>query len=132
MYGDLDISTVFSLPEGVEEAGLNAGNDFDFISLTESLNSSILDIITQSNVGCPGVYAFQVNGVAQQPQSGECEQICINTNGSFICECNPGYQLNEDSMTCSGMYDTYYEHKYRYKYIHVRTYIHTYNYKMNN
>ena len=72
--------------------------------MTESLDSSILDIITQSNVGCPGVYAFQVNGVAQQPKSGiECEPICINTNESFICECNPGYQLNEESMICSGM-----------------------------
>ena len=106
MYGDLDASILIFQPEEVEEAGLNAGNGVDFISLTESLNSSILDIITQSNLGCPGVYAFQVNGVAQQPKSGECEQICINTNGSFICECNPGYQLNEDSMTCSGMYNT--------------------------
>ena len=104
LYGGLDASILFFLPEEVEEAGLNAGNGVDFISLTESLNSSIFDIITQSNVGCPGVYAFQVNGVAQQPKSElECEQICINTNGSFICECDPGYQLNEDLMTCSGM-----------------------------
>ena len=32
-----------------------------------------------------------------------CDQICINTNESFICECDTGYQLNEDLMTCSGM-----------------------------
>ena len=102
MYGDLDTSTLFYLLEEVEEAGLNAGNGVDFISLTQSLNSSI---ITQSNVGCPGVYAFQVNGVAEQPGI-QCDQLCINTNGSFICDCNPGYQLNEDSMTCSGMYNT--------------------------
>ena len=89
----------------VVEAGLNAGNGVDFISLTESLDSSISDIITQSNVGCPGVFTFQVNGVVQQPGI-ECEQICINTIGSFICNCNPGYQLNDDSKTCSGMYNT--------------------------
>ena len=35
--------------------------------------------------------------------NSSCDQICINTNGSFICECDPGYQLNEDLMTCSGM-----------------------------
>ena len=32
-----------------------------------------------------------------------CDQICINTMGSFVCECNTGYQLNDDLMTCSGM-----------------------------
>ena len=30
-------------------------------------------------------------------------QNCINTNGSYICECKTGYQLNDDLMTCSGM-----------------------------
>ena len=32
-----------------------------------------------------------------------CDHRCINTIGSFICECNTGYQLNDDLMTCSGM-----------------------------
>ena len=32
-----------------------------------------------------------------------CSQICTNTNGSFICECFSGYQLNDDLMTCVGM-----------------------------
>ena len=32
-----------------------------------------------------------------------CDQRCINTIGSFICECNSGYQLIDDLMTCSGM-----------------------------
>ena len=32
-----------------------------------------------------------------------CNQICTNTIGSFICECNPGYQLNDDLITCSGI-----------------------------
>ena len=33
-------------------------------------------------------------------------QNCINTNGSYICECKTGYQLNVDLMTCSGMKST--------------------------
>ena len=32
-----------------------------------------------------------------------CNQICTNTIGSFMCECNSGYQLNDNLMTCSGM-----------------------------
>ena len=32
-----------------------------------------------------------------------CDHRCINTIGSFICECNPGYQLNDDLVTCSGV-----------------------------
>ena len=32
-----------------------------------------------------------------------CDQRCINTIGSVICECNPGYELNDDSGTCSGV-----------------------------
>nr|XP_006010817.1 PREDICTED: matrilin-4-like [Latimeria chalumnae] len=30
-----------------------------------------------------------------------CEHICISTPGSYYCECNPGYKLNEDGKTCS-------------------------------
>ena len=31
-----------------------------------------------------------------------CSQICTNTNGSFICECNHGFQLYFDGATCNG------------------------------
>ena len=35
--------------------------------------------------------------------NGGCSQICTNTNGSFICECNDGYLLDLDRTTCNGM-----------------------------
>ena len=31
-----------------------------------------------------------------------CDQGCINTPGSFQCNCSEGYQLNEDGFTCDG------------------------------
>ena len=34
--------------------------------------------------------------------SHECQHICNNTPGSFHCSCFDGYQLNNDSTTCSG------------------------------
>ena len=30
-------------------------------------------------------------------------QICTNTNGSFICVCNSGFQLDNNGVTCNGM-----------------------------
>ena len=31
-----------------------------------------------------------------------CEQVCVNTDGGFSCECNSGFLLNPDLSTCSG------------------------------
>ena len=32
-----------------------------------------------------------------------CDQICINTNESFYCSCDDGYELDADNITCLGM-----------------------------
>ena len=29
--------------------------------------------------------------------------MCTNTEGSFECACDPGYQLNNDETTCEGI-----------------------------
>ena len=31
-----------------------------------------------------------------------CSQKCINTDGSFRCECDEGYELNPDGKSCRG------------------------------
>ena len=32
-----------------------------------------------------------------------CDHTCYNTIGSYYCECNTGYELDNDSHTCNGI-----------------------------
>ena len=34
--------------------------------------------------------------------NGGCAQVCINQVGSYYCQCNNGYTLDDDSHGCSG------------------------------
>ena len=34
---------------------------------------------------------------------GNCSQVCINTPGSYECQCNIGYHLTSDGFTCEGI-----------------------------
>ena len=38
-----------------------------------------------------------------QDGNSSCEQVCMNTIGSYECTCNDGYRLNRDGLTCSGI-----------------------------
>ena len=38
-----------------------------------------------------------------QNDNGGCEHTCINTPGSYLCECDNGYSLAEDGHMCSGI-----------------------------
>ena len=33
-----------------------------------------------------------------------CVHNCTNTDGSFICSCNNGYELDDNGRSCNGMY----------------------------
>ena len=35
-----------------------------------------------------------------------CSQMCIELEGSYNCACDSGYELQEDGLTCEGMYVT--------------------------
>ena len=50
-----------------------------------------------------------INECANDSLNG-CNQICTNTIGSFLCECNSGYELGDDLMTCSGLYNNIMPH----------------------
>ena len=34
--------------------------------------------------------------------NGGCQQICTNTDGSFMCSCNTGYVLAGNGLGCNG------------------------------
>lgn len=34
-------------------------------------------------------------------QDHGCEQLCLNTEESFVCQCSEGFLINEDLRTCS-------------------------------
>lgn len=40
-----------------------------------------------------------VDHCAQQDHG--CEQLCLNTEDSFVCQCSEGFVINEDLKTCS-------------------------------
>ena len=33
-----------------------------------------------------------------------CVQLCVNTAGSYHCQCNSGYRLSSDGFDCEGIY----------------------------
>lgn len=33
-----------------------------------------------------------------------CNQTCTNTNGSYICQCQEGFRLDNDGMECNGRF----------------------------
>ena len=35
-------------------------------------------------------------------ENGDCDQTCVNEDGTYHCECLSGYLLDEDKMRCSG------------------------------
>ncbi|XP_068679238.1 mucin-like protein isoform X1 [Montipora foliosa] len=42
----------------------------------------------------------QCTDINECDQAGACGQVCINTPGSFVCDCRNGYTLNSDGKTC--------------------------------
>ena len=57
-------------------------------------------------IACLGGYIREGNGCIDINECGldthNCEQLCINTEGSFRCGCRSGYRLSSNGRTCSG------------------------------
>ena len=35
--------------------------------------------------------------------NGGCQHTCVNTEGSFLCDCDDGYELDSDGLGCNGI-----------------------------
>ena len=46
---------------------------------------------------------FQILDVDECLNTSICEQICTNTDGSFVCGCLTGYRFTENASHCEGM-----------------------------
>ena len=81
--------------------GRNCSGTFNF-TLHQILNQ-------KSNRLLIRIYAFYVR-ISLPPtdidectdETDNCEQTCMNTNGSFVCGCNPGYMLDGNGRNCLG------------------------------
>ena len=36
-------------------------------------------------------------------RTDQCQQVCQNTIGSYVCSCNSGFILDVDGRTCDGI-----------------------------
>ena len=46
--------------------------------------------------------SFFILDIDECQLSNICNQSCINTGGSYYCDCESGYQLTTDNSTCRG------------------------------
>ena len=58
----------------------------------------IVTICCRQLIKWPLFYRSDIDECANQ--NGGCEEICVNTPGSYICECPPGQALRPDGKTC--------------------------------
>ncbi|XP_053397078.1 uncharacterized protein LOC128556350 [Mercenaria mercenaria] len=70
----------------------------DDTGIYKCISGNVVANIT-SNGAYLSVVAYDDNEC--ETSNGGCEHLCHNIIGSYECSCHTGYQLNEDTMTCS-------------------------------
>ncbi|XP_066549187.1 tolloid-like protein 2 isoform X1 [Amia ocellicauda] len=67
-----------------------------------SSNKLWMKFVSDSSINKAGFAAnfFKEVDECSRPDSGGCEQRCVNTLGSFKCACDPGYELAPDKRSC--------------------------------
>ena len=48
------------------------------------------------------IYTFPKDINECAANNGGCSQVCTDNEGSFVCSCNTGYELDADGATCNG------------------------------
>ena len=49
------------------------------------------------------IYIYIDINECETDHNGGCDHICTNTNGSYYCTCQNGYDLMKDNSSCAGM-----------------------------
>ena len=78
-----------------------------FLTLLTTLpNCSNFCQICSVQLSVTGFYEHYDADINECQSSGKnvCEQICVNTDGSYRCECRPGFRLHVDGRTCISKY----------------------------
>ncbi len=60
--------------------------------------ASAKSTITRLNYSTVNFEHTDVNECSRNP----CYQLCVNTMGSFECDCMSGFELQPDGKTCQG------------------------------
>ena len=62
-------------------------------------------LINDNFNAAPSCIQLDINECEISELGGMCNQICVNTQGSYECQCNStGYRLSSDGFTCEGTY----------------------------
>ena len=110
---DLDAATVDATHEDamivdasvVDAPEVDAAN-VDASNVDAALVDAAMADATQADASCSAGYVpdldgsrcFDVDECAVN--NGGCSQLCINTPGAFRCDCNNGYTLDSDHISC--------------------------------
>lgn len=70
-------------------------------------NAMVLELYSRGQIE-PLSFGIVFSDVNQcLDDNGGCGQICINQVPGYECNCNTGYVLQDDRLSCSGTYITY-------------------------
>ena len=51
---------------------------------------------------------FKFADINECDDLNDCEQLCMNTEGSYSCSCTMGFDLADDGRKCNGTYQHIY------------------------
>ncbi|XP_030834881.1 bone morphogenetic protein 1 homolog isoform X1 [Strongylocentrotus purpuratus] len=65
-------------------------------------NKMMVTFVSDGSVNKGGFSAdfFKEKDECAQPDQGGCMDVCVNTIGSYRCDCRPGYELSSDGRRC--------------------------------
>jgi len=76
----------------------------------DSIFASCFIVQCENNKTDVIVYLTDQNECLQN--NGGCKQSCTNTPGSFYCNCDAGFSLASDQVTCQGKRALNFQYKY--------------------